>query len=293
MSKVYYKTKDNLAKIILYNILFLLPLICFGLYKNCYLLMAKHVIELDDGLKVLILILIDLFLDIATRVIFKKKLHFDYDILYGIMIPLFMPFNVSIPLYIIFMFACYIGFNYLEKIGLKFNKVVIGIIVMYLVTAIFGGLSFENPLEQQNLYAFNYWDLLIGRNVGPICTTSIVIGLLYVFLNSKFNGYKWIVACSSLGAHSLIMLLLSNFDINVFVSSLAIMPLLLLAPLCEYSPNRWKTQIIFGCLVGVLSAIITKFISGSFGSLTAILLANFLYAIFILRKENKLVGNLE
>ena len=179
---VFLHNKNNLKKNIISYILALIPLYLYGFYKNGIILYNKDYVSLFGMFKIFYLLIINVLLYFITNKILKKNISFDLIFLSLFIIPLFMPFNINILVYILVMF-----------LGLLFRKYY-NVSLIILILSIF--FSFLNPAEVDNIYAFNAWDLLFGRNIGGLASTSIVIGIIIAIYLSLTNNYKYLITLS-------------------------------------------------------------------------------------------------
>ena len=285
MDNVYIHTKNNLKMIVLKYILFLLPLIFYGIYKNGILLYQKSIISFILIFKVLFLILIGVIIDFIIRIIFKKKLHFDYDLLSCIIIPLFMPFNINFFLYTGVLFASLILYELLSKL-IKINKSAFIILTILLSILYTSNLNFLNPLEESNIYVFNTLDLLWGRNVGGIASTSILWGLVLLFLGTTFNDYKWFIPIVSIFVFLSIAIIL-NTNINLYINSMAIVSFILLHIDTRYTPINTIECIIYSLFLGILTYFSCVYINYYFGVFISVIIVNFCFEMINILVKKK------
>ena len=101
---VFLHNKNNLKKNIISYILALIPLYLYGFYKNGIILYNKDYISLFGMFKIFYLLIINILLYFITNKILKKNISFDLIFLSLFIIPLFMPFNINLLVYILVMF---------------------------------------------------------------------------------------------------------------------------------------------------------------------------------------------
>ena len=287
MSNVYIHTKDNLKKIILKYILFLLPLILYGIYKNGVLIYQKDLISFGLIFKVIYLILIGIGIDFIIRIIFKKKLHFDYDLLSVIIIPLFMPFNINIGIYTGVLFGFLIIYELLAKL-IKINKSAFIILILLLSILFINGLNFLNPLEEANIYVFNTLDLLWGRNIGGIASTSIIWGIILLILGAIFNDYKWYIPLFSIIAFLSIAFIL-NINMDLYINSMVIVSFILLHIDTRYTPLSILGGIIYSLILGIITYFLSVYVDYYYGVFIGISIMSLGYEIFtnIYQRKNR------
>lgn len=260
-SKVFLHNKENIAKIIKRYLICLIPLVLYGLYKNGFLLYSRDLISLFEAFKIIILLLISIGIYfLVDKLIFHQKKFWTFDLLYLLIIPLFMPPNINIGVYTIGLFVSFILANLIEK-KFKFNKMAFCKLIIILLVVIFSNYSYANAGENLNIYSLNLWDNLWGRNIGGIASTNIILGLLIFLVFCITNNYKTIVATSSLVTFIVISLCLNSFDITVLTNSSAILGLILLSIDSFSTPHTKKGMLIYGILAGLITALLTKFVN--------------------------------
>lgn len=258
---VFLHNKNNLKKNIISYILALIPLYLYGFYKNGIILYNKDYISFFGMFKIFYLLIINILLYFITNKILKKNISFDLIFLSIFIIPLFMPFNINLLVYILVMF-----------LGLLFRKYY-NVSLVILILSIF--FSFLNPAEADNIYAFNTWDLLFGRNIGGLASTSIVIGIIIAIYLAITNNYKYLITLS--GVIIFILLSILFKDYSFLTSGNAYLSLIFLAPWSDKSPYLKKYMLIYGALIGVLGFIFMHFINPYYGMVLAITIISIIY----------------
>ena len=284
MNKVYIHSKNTIDKYVLKYIYGLIPLVLYGIYKNGIILYNANLINFLSIFKVLYLIIISLIIYIIFSIITKRKLKLNLELLSILIIPLFMPYSINLLLYSISLFILLFIDHYLSKI-LKYNNISFIILGIILVLVIFNSYNYLNPIEQTNNYSYSFLDLLFGRNPGGIATSSIIIGIILIIYYSIFTIYKQNIAISSIIVFLLLTAILNNFNINSLLNSNAILSFILIAPELKNTPVSLKGTIIYGCIVGIISALLCQFVSIYIGAFIAIFIVSLSYSI--LRKFDK------
>ena len=284
MNKVYIHSKNTIDKYVLKYIYGLIPLVLYGIYKNGLILYNANLINFFSIFKVLYLIVISLIIYIIFSIITKRKLKLNLELLSILIIPLFMPYSINLLLYSISLFILLFIDYYLSKI-LKYNNISFIILGIILVLVIFNSYNYLNPIEQTHNYSYSFLDLLFGRNPGGIATSSIIIGIILIIYFSIFTIYKQNIAISSIIVFLLLTGILNNFNINSLLNSNAILSFILIAPELKNTPVSLKGTIIYGCVVGIISALLCQFVSIYTGVFMAIFIVSLSYSI--LRKFDK------
>ena len=286
MNKVYIHSKNTIDKYVLKYIYGLIPLVLYGIYKNGIILYNANLINFLSIFKVLYLIIISLIIYIIFSIITKRKLKLNLELLNILIIPLFMPYYINLLLYSISLFILLFIDHYLSKI-LKYNNISFIILGIILVLVIFNSYNYLNPIEQTNNYSYSFLDLLFGRNPGGIATSSIIIGIILIIYFSIFTIYKQNIAISSIIVFLLLTGILNNFNINSLLNSNAILSFILIAPELKNTPVSLKGTIIYGIVVGIISALLCQFVSIYTGAFIGILLVSIVYGILHKFDKNK------
>ena len=276
------KTSD----LILNNIYLLIPLIIYGIFKNGYLIYEKNLINIFMIFKPLYLVLIGVVIKIVIDFIKYKKIKFDYNLLYVILIGMIVPYNISILLYSVVFTISYLITLFLEKF-IKVNKVCLIYLILILVNSLFNDFTFMSILEQKYSYSFDFLDLIMGRCIGGISSTSIIFSLIaYTILINNFYYKKdipFIINITYLGLAILYLIITNN--INFLLNSELIFASIFISALPEYSPYKEKNQIIYSILIAIISFITSLL----FNSIISIYIATFILSLFqnICIRQNK------
>lgn len=278
MNKVYINTKMTIDKYILRYIYGLIPLILYGIYKNGILLYNLDLINFLDIFKIIYLLIISIIIYIIYCLIFKKKIKINLEILNILIIPLFMPTSINLLIYTTTLFIGLIINHYLSKV-LKYNNTAFMILFILLFLVIFNNYNYLNIAEATKNYSFSSLDLLFGRNTAGIASSSIIIGLLLIIYFSIFTIYKKEITLSSIISFILLIGILNNFNIINILNGNAILSLILIAPDMLSTPIKRNEKIIYGIIIGLLSALLTQYIDNYCGSIIAILLISIIYKL--------------
>ncbi len=197
-----------------------------------------------------------------------------------------MPYSINLLLYSISLFILLFIDYYLSKI-LKYNNISFIILGIILLLVIFNSYNYLNPIELTNNYLYTFLDLLFGRNPGGIATSSIIIGIILIIYFSIFTIYKQNIAISSIIVFLLLTGILNNFNINSLLNSNAILSFILMTPELKNTPVSLKGTIIYGIVVGIISALLCQFVSIYTGAFIGILLVSIVYGILHKFDKNK------
>ena len=279
------KTSD----LVIEQIYLLIPLIIYGIYKNGYLIYEKGLIKSFLILKPLYLVLIGVIIKIIIDLIRYKKIKVDCNLLYFILIGMIMPYNINIILYIICLTCLYIITNIIEKY-IKFNKVCLIYLLIILINFIMNDFTFKSALELSYKFNYSFLDLLMGRSVGGISSTSIFFSLIaFVILIFNFYYKKDIPFFINLTYLLLGTIYFIIFEkSSILLNNDLIFASVFISALPEYSPYKKINQILYSILIGIFSFILSIY----FNSIIAIYLSIFIVSlgmnIRIRQKKTKL-----
>ncbi|MBQ7031649.1 MAG: RnfABCDGE type electron transport complex subunit D [Bacilli bacterium] len=279
------KTSD----LVLNNIYLLIPLIIYGIFKNGYLIYEKGLINIFMILKPLYLVLIGFIVKIIIDLIKYKKVKIDYNLIYVIVIGMIMPYNINILLYIATFTLTYIFSLFLEKY-IKVNKVCLMYLIIVLVNVLFNEFTFMSILEQNYVYRFDFFDLLIGRCIGGISSTSILFSLIaYTILINNYYYKKEIPFVINITylALAFIYFIITN-NSNLLLNSELIFASVFVCTLPEYSPYKEKNQIVYGIMIALIAFIISMFFNSILSIYIATLILSLMQNITIRQKKTKL-----
>lgn len=272
--EVFMHDKNDLSKNVLKYLLLLIPLYLYGIYKNGLILYAKDLIPFFSIFKLIYLLLLGIMALVIVKLIFKKKIKLDLDLLMIFILPLFMPYKINYLVFCGVILLCLIFFFIIDKY-FNINKIAFVKLVIMSV-CLFKTNLYLNPAEESKLYAFNIFDLICGRSIGGLGSTSILIGLIIMLVLSLKNNYKYLISISAIISYVLLALVLS-YDL-IFIGS-NILALIMVASYLDTSPVEKKYQIIYGILIGVVGVILTKYLNIYEGVFISILIFSIIYEI--------------
>ena len=272
--KVFLHTKENISIIVKKYLLCLLPLIIYGIYKNGYLLYSRNLISFPEIFKIVYLLLISFCVYLIINKLIFKKSFWSLDLVFILVIPLFMPSNINIVIYTLGLFMSYLLASILGK-KLKFNKMAFCKLFIILLLVLFSNYTYLNSGEALNIYSLNLWDNLWGRNIGGIATSNIILGLIILIIFCLTNIYKKSVAISSLLTFLILTLILNDFNINIITYSTPILGIILLNIDTTSTPVTKKAMIIYGTMHGILTSILTTYLNLNEGVFISTLFLSF------------------
>ena len=267
-----YDTKN----LVIQNICLLIPLILYSLYKNGYLIYEKNLVSFINIFKPLYLVLIGILIKIIIDLVRYKKINIDYELLYVILVGMIMPYNTSYLIYIISFIIIYIITLFIDKF-VKYNKVCFIYLIIIMINFIFNKYTFLTPLDENYTFSFTFLDLLIGRNIGGIASTSILFSLTaYIILLNNYYYKKDIpftINITYLSCMLIYYLITRNSDL--ILNSELIFGSVFVASLPMSSPYKEKTQIIESIIIGILTFTLSIY----FNSIIAIYISIFVMSL--------------
>ena len=241
-----------------YRFLFfgLLPLIIFGFIKNGIFL-KKETTDLFIILRPIIYFFINFILGFILDLIFNKKIIGKYTLF---LVLLYMIISINTPLWL-YLAGDVILFLLLFKDYYMFNKLCLVKILNAIGLILIHKHTYENVMESTGRYALSFLDLIFKRQIGGISTGNLIlVGVLLIYL--LFNiYYKKNTTITSVICFVITLLVLSfvkdnNSYLKLLINSTALFELIMIAPLCNYSSYTGKGEIIYGFLLGLISALL-------------------------------------
>ena len=248
--------RKDYKRLIIENIIILIPFFLYGLYKNGILIYQRGFIDISLIFKNIYFLLISIVIKIIYDLIKNKKILLDYNLIYLILVSMIMPYNMNILVYTLILILTFISSNLLEKY-IKFNKVCYMFIIIFLINGLISNFSFNNILEDKFSYSFSLFDILMGRSIGGISSTSILLSFIgYIYLINTLYYKKNIPLAINLTYVILAFIYYLITNNNIIVNSELIFSSIFIATLPMYSPYKDIQQIIYGILVGIITFIL-------------------------------------
>ncbi len=277
----------NTKSLIIQNILIFIPFLLYGIYKNGFLIYEKGLINLVSVFKPFFLIIIGIIIKIGIDILMYKKIKIDYNFVYVFLVGMIMPYNINYLIYIItFLISYFLALLAEKKLKLEFNKVCFIYLIIILINSLFNSFNYQNILESNYNYSFTFLDLLMGRNIGGVSSTSIFFSLIsYVYLTYSIYYKKDIPFIINLTYLLIIFIyFFITHDNTILLNSELIFASIFVATLPEYSPYKVINQIIYSILIGLIASFISIF----FNSIISIYIAIFLVSLLMNIKNIKL-----
>lgn len=297
-NNVYVRSNKSIKSITLTKILFLLPLIVYGFYKNGIYLYQEHYISFVEIFRPLIYVsigaLVGIFVNIFYEKIIKKSkddlnsiIFSSFHLEYGIVVGCLVSINTNVLIYTLVLLSVFMVSKFLNN---RVNIMCFTLIVIYLLSKIIGNASFLNSYEMSKTFSYEFMDYLIGRFPGGVASTHVILICLGLFGLYMTNNIKIDISLSSLATLFLLFgvysLLTDNNFTSLFFANNIVMLMSYVATDTKTSCYTRKGMIVFGALIGLLTFII-YFIEPTLAPLISILVVS-LFNNFIDRKVNSL-----
>ncbi len=268
--------------------LLLLSLAIFGFYKNGLSYYFSKQLSLIEAIKPLILSISGLLSGILVDLIIYHKLEKNY--LLGFLISITLPCELSILISSIVIFIILFIID-------KFKITISPLFITAILLIYFGQANFYNPIEGKMPIFYQTIDVFLGRSIGGVGITSIILMIISLIILCTRFYYKKEISFITIGTYFLLTLIysLSKSDANLFLNLLnssVIFVSIFYMPFNNYSPIKYNYQIIYAIIGGILIFIGTFFINNLTGAFIGGFLANILfYLIEILSKNKKFIAS--
>ncbi len=286
MKHTYYEEKVNL-KVWYLIVLSLLSL--YGFYKNGLSYYLNNQISFWTSLRPLIICFSGLVIGGIIDLILEHKLSKNY--LLGFLISVALPYQVSI------IGSCVV-IGLILFLFAKFKLTISPIYVALLLLVCFKNYQFTNIIESNNEIFYRTIDIFLGKSVGGVGITNILLLLIGLILFGTSFYYKKEMTVLSLGVYFIFSLLISisKTDANLFINLLnssVIYLTIFIIPFNEFSPILKKMQIIYALISGFFIFLGTYYFNNLTGPFLGACVAYFLfYLIEVLSKKRTLIAKL-
>ncbi len=270
--------RNSIKELVLLLIYLLIPFIIYALYKNGYLIYQKKLIDVINIFKPIYFILISVIIKFIIDLIIYKKLKIDYELISVILISMIIPYNTSYIIYGVVFLITYILHLLLKKY-ITYNNICFTYLVIIAIYYFMHNITFKTPLELNYVFNFSFLDLLIGRNIGGISSTSVLFSLIgYVILSNNYYYKKDIPLIINL-----VYLLLAFIyfiikgNTSLLLNADLIFASVFIATIPMVSPYKKNRSYIYSIIIGIISFIISLYVN----SIISIYIAIFITSLFL------------
>lgn len=292
MNKIRAHYELNYEKYHKYLLFALIPLIFVGIYKNGLHLYLKHLVTILYILKPIIILLFGILVSFLLNKTFKTKEFFQLSF-YNVLISLCLSININIYVFLLgIIILDIIYLKWLKKIPISF--VSLSVILISSISYFIKSYSFLNHYESININSYNFIDFFIGKSIGGIGTTSIILIILALIYLVNQKYYKSDIAISSIFIYFICACwaLLLNYTFQESMMTLccysSIFAFVFIAPINYQSPKKSIDRYIFSALISILAFVLIYILKIELGVFISILIVNF---IFFIKKLIKKEGN--
>lgn len=279
--KLHFDTENTYT---FHMVLALLPLIIYGFYKNGILPFLNQDIGFLSMLKPLLLPLFGLSSGALSDYLVwwgsDETTIWTRSPLYGLLLGMMLPINANPIVVVILLTITFYLFRRLKikKISPLFSINMLLIILLIIIAQV----KYQNMSEMNHPIIYSLLDVIFGRNVGGVCTTSILWSLIS-FIYLWFDPYyKKDIPLYLLGSYFITALLCemivpSGDYFQTILNSSVFFGSIFIASEIKYSPYMEKAKSIYGILIGILCFFFTRFLWKEVG----IYISIFIVSIFV------------
>lgn len=268
-NNIYVRSSKSIFSISLTRMLFIIPMILYGFYKNGIYLYQNNYISLFNMFRPLIIILgsavIGALINIIYEIIIKKNkdkliniLFSSFTIEYAVLIACVMSINVNLLIYFSILFIVLFISKFLNN---RINIMAIIFLVIYVISYFTGGFSFANNYENSKVFSYTLMDYFIGRDSGGIASTHIIFLSLAIFGLFITNNNKTDITLSSIVTFIILSIFISMFNhvdvIKIIFNNNIPFIFSLIATDSVTSCYTGKGMITFGILIGIITALLS------------------------------------
>jgi hypothetical protein len=187
---------------------------------------------------------------------------------------------MSIVLYIIIVL---IGEILAKLIFRKLDWPIIISIVIPIVLIIMNKYTYLNHLEVYGNYSFSVLDLLWGRSIGGICSTSTIFSAITLLFLLGVDTYKKEIPLISISVFTFLsivrLLFINDFSIVFANFSGIILGMILIGTHLQHTPYLMKARVLYAIIMGLLS-FGSCFIEPFLGPLVTLFIMTVSYKLF-------------
>lgn len=268
-NNVYVRSNRSIFTISITRLLFILPMIVYGIYKNGIYLYQNNYTSLFGMFKPIIIILgsalIASIINILYEVVIKSKrgslkdiLFSSFTIEYAILISCVMPISINLIIYFSILAIILFASKFTND---RINTMSVVFLIIYAISYFTTGFNYANSYEASKLFSYNLMDYFIGRDIGGIASTHIIFLLVALFGLYITNNNKTNITISSIVSLLIVLFIISLFNGSDIVKVLFnnnypfIMAFIATDSVTSCYTN--KGSIVFGVLVGIITGLIT------------------------------------
>ncbi len=266
MNNYLHSKNNDLSKYYLY---IFLPMIFYGFYKNGILVYS--------GLKMLLPLMfpiISFSITLIVDYVLHKKVDINEKYVYFIIIAMITSINMNLFLFSLLILLFNLLYEFLLK-KTNVNCIAIFKIVMVVLLTILNKNIYSNELELIHKYSFNLMDIIMGRGISGVCSSSIIMIIIAYFILSINTYYKKEIPVISLVTYFLGTIILKIvLHKGIIINGMILFVIVFASAINKYSPITKFKKIIYSVILGLLTLIFTYFINVYDGVIIALLITS-------------------
>ncbi len=252
MNRVYTHKNNNYNALTNFIIILLIPFFIFSFYKNGYILYKSNLVSLTMMFKPLYFLGASIIINLFYRLVVKDKVNRTYNLLGNLLISIIAMPQTNIYVYLIIL----LFFN-IVHIFLKINIATFFVLALALYMHYTKNYTFNNLIENMDIYKYTFIDYLIGKSAGGIGSAFILWSVLSYAILSIYREYKRQIPLLGFTLYYILITAMafikSNADITFFVNANIIFSFIFIAPLSLYSPYTKGGCYIYGFFLGLFT----------------------------------------
>ena len=280
----YYQDKQNLIH---HFYLALFPLLLFGFYKNGIRLYVNELISFSDLFIPLYFYFISGIIGFAIALI-RKENKKEY-ILYSLILASTISINTNLFIYPVLLFVSLFIGSYLKD-RFKFNFIALTHLLL-LLALFLHSYSYLNVADKLDVFHYNLLDVFVGFGIGGIASSSFLLTILAFVILSFSRFYKKIIPL--MASISFFLPLLGIFFITkdttyieIILNGSPYFAFVFIGAHLSITPDTHFGMMIYGIIIGILSALFSLFVPFSEVAFISIFLVS-LFLPLIHQFENK------
>ena len=288
----HIKSKLSNTRIIIIYYIVIGILTIYATYKNGIMLYQKHLINILGIFKPLLLVLLSIALAYIVNYLFhifirKDNYSFkdDYTPVLMTLITLTLPLNINVIIFVIIMITVNI-IKHLFKIEFLnyYNLSKIIVVLLLLIISKYSYLTLYDTNIETN---FSTFDLFLGRGVGGLATSNILLLIFCYFILLFNDAYKKEIPIIAIISYIITLVLFDLIaknniilDIKSLITNGFTFGCIFIATIPMYSPIKYKNIVIYSILIGIISFIINKIFIFYDSVYIAILIVNIVIFVY-------------
>lgn len=268
-NNVYVRSNRSILTISLSRILFILPVIIYGFYKNGIYLYQNNYITLFNMFRPLIIIFGGAIIAAGINIFYEKilknnksnlldVLFSSFTIEYAILIGCVSSINTNLLIYFSTLTIVLFVSKFMNN---RINVMCLIFLLIYGISCFFSDYNFANYYEMSKDFSYTIMDYLIGRGAGGIASTHIIFLILAMFGLFITNNSKTNITLTSIVTVIICLLIIHIFNkSNIFEILFHNNYLFIFSLIATDSVTSSYTNsgmLIYGVLIGILTAIIS------------------------------------